>query len=154
MIETLATEVDKKGSRVIVKRSKNLAFSPAYSFFIREKADLIDAGNGSSYTSWDDHECGIIWCEIDNVIVGIFSYNKSFVDRPVPFLAIQLTAVKSEYRERGIHTIMNKYFEQTAKEFGSEFIRATVNLNNSVRLASAKKDKLDPLYIVMTKRID
>lgn len=154
MIETLGTETDKKGSTLIIKHSEQLAFSPAYTVFIREMANLIDIGNGTPYTSWTDKDCGIIWAEINDEVAGIFCYDKSFINHPIAFLAIQLTAVKEEYRERGIHTVLNKYFEQTAVRLGCSSTRATVNVKNSIRLKTAEKDNLNPLFIVMSKRID
>lgn len=150
----LGTEVDKKGSTLVIKHSDSLSFSPAYTFFIRQMADLIDNHNGMAYTTWDDSNCGIIWAEIENTVVGIICYDKSWITDPIPYLAIQLTAVSGKYRQRGIHKTMNNYFEEIARNLNCVAIRATVNLKNSVRLATAEKDQLVPMLVIMTKRID
>ena len=71
----------------------------------------------------------------------------------MPFLAITLTAVDENYRQRGIHQIMNKHFEQQARLKNCIAIRATVNLNNHVRFKTAEKDNLSPLMYVMSKKI-
>jgi len=150
----LGTEIDKKGDTLIINRSDFLAFSPAYTFFIREIADLIDSKNGNPFTSWEDNNTEIIWAELDKKIIGILCYNKEYVDSPWPFLAINLTATHKDFRQRGIHTIMNKYFENRAVELGCLGIRATVNVNNSVRLITAKKDNLHEMLRVYSNTID
>lgn len=148
----LGTEVDKKDSRLVIKHSESLAFSPAYTFFIRQVADLIDNNHGMPYTLWND-DCEIIWAEIEGKIVGMICYENTYVNDLIPFLAIQLTAVHDEYRQRGIHTVLNTYFEKRAKDLNCVAIRATVHVNNTVRLESTKKDKLNPLLTVMYKRL-
>jgi GNAT superfamily N-acetyltransferase len=149
----LGTEVDKKGSILVIKHSESLAFSPAYTFFIRQVADLIDNNHGMPYTLWNDDDCEIVWAEIEGKIVGMICYENTYVNDPIPFLAIQLTAVHDEYRQRGIHTVLNTYFEKRAKELNCVAIRATVHVTNTVRLESTKKDKLNPLLTVMYKSL-
>ena len=150
----LGTEIDKKGDTLTVKHSKFLAFSPAYTFFIREMADLIDDKNAHPFTTWEDNNTEIIWVELEKKIVGILCYNKEYVNAPWPFLAITLTATHKDFRQRGIHTIMNKYFENRAANLGCLGIRATVNVNNSVRLITAKKDNLHEMLRVYSRMID
>ena len=40
----LAEEIDKLGNKIEIYHSK-LSFSPAYSFFLRQQADLIDSNH-------------------------------------------------------------------------------------------------------------
>ncbi len=149
----LGTEIDKKNTSICIKHSNTLAYTPAYTFFIKEIANLIDNKHGHPYTSWDDDECEIIWAEIDNDVVAILCYSTAYKNYQMPFLAIQLTAVKEQFRSRGIHTILNKYFEQRARELECLAIRATVHVTNTVRLESTKKDKLTPLLTMMYKKL-
>lgn len=149
----IAQEIDKLGDTVIIKHSDHLAFSPAYTSFVRHMMQLIDSGHHSACTVWKDENCSILWAEINERIVGIFCYETTYTTAEIPFLAIQLTAVESEYRQRGIHKIMTKYFEQKAIELGCVAVRATVNVRNRIRLISAQKDKLSPLIGIMTKVI-
>lgn len=152
--EILGTEIDKKGSTLIIKNSNWLAFSPAYTFFLRQFAELADNNHTLPCTLWEDGNCGILWAELDGTIVGIIAYNKQWAKTEMPYLAIQLTAVDKNFRERGIHKTMNKYFEQTAKKLGCQYTRATVNVDNRVRLATAKKDGLSPRVVVLQKEIN
>jgi hypothetical protein len=151
--QILGTEIDKKNNNLILKHSDHVSFTPAYTFFIREVASLIDNGNGLPYTYWNDKNCSIIWAEQENKVVGILCYDNSFSKKLMPFLAITLTAVDENFRQRGIHQIMNKHFEQQAKLKNCIAIRATVNLNNHVRFKTAEKDNLLPLMYVMSKKI-
>ena len=152
IIDILGEEIDKKGSTLIIKHSSTLAYSPAYSFFLRQVAELIDNKHGAPAMIWSDDQCGIIWAESDGIIYGIFAYTKEAVER-FKILSITLTAVDRQYRERGVHTILNKYFEETAKNLGCFITEATVNPNNTVRLATAKKDGLTIKYKNMFKKV-
>lgn len=151
--EILGKETDKKESQVTVWHSDRLALSPGYTFFLREFADLADAGNSHAATLWSDSNCGIVWAEIEKTVVGIIVYDKQYIHSSFPYLAIQLTAVKKEFRQRNIHTIMNKYFEDTARKLGCHFTRATVNVKNTARLITTKKDGLVPRLVVLNKDI-
>ncbi len=151
--EILGNEIDKKGNNLILKHCDHVSFTPAYTFFIREVASLIDNGNGLPYTYWNDKDCSIIWAEQENKVVGILCYDNSFSSKMMPHLSIILTAVDENYRQRGIHQIMNKHFEEQARIKKCVAIRATVNLNNHVRFKTAEKDNLSPLMYIMSKKI-
>lgn len=151
--ELLGVEVDKKLDTLTIHHSSRLALSPGYTFFLREFADLADRGHSHPATLWADSQCGIIWAELKDIVVGIIVYDKQYTDSSFPYLAIQLTAVKQEYRQRGIHSIMNKYFEQVALSLGCSFTRATVNVRNKTRLITAEKDGLTPRLVVLNKDI-
>ena len=150
---TIGIEEDKKGSTLTINHSDTVAFTPAYAFFIKQVSSLIENNNALPYTYWNDKDCGIIWAEIDHKIVGMICYDKTWALKSMPHLSIVLTAVDEDYRQRGIHQIMNKYYELQARNLNCMAIRATVNLKNHVRLKSAEKDKLSPLMYIMVKRI-
>jgi NAD-dependent DNA ligase len=69
----LSEGIDKLGTATVIKHSKHVSFTPAYTFFIREVADLIDNKNSLPYTYWEDKDCAIIWAEQDEKVVGILS---------------------------------------------------------------------------------
>lgn len=152
MIEILAQEKIKDGRLMTIKHSSQIAFTPAFTFYLRQIADLIDNGHGSSFTSWDDDTTGILWGEIDEKIVAIFAYHTDQLKYKV--LNVSLTAVDKDQRSLGIHTIMNKYFEQTALRLGCNITAATVHPNNSVRLKSAEKDGLKLGYYKLYKKLE
>jgi hypothetical protein len=151
-VETLGQETDKKGSLLTIKRSKSLAYSPAYTFYVRQVVELIENKHTFDSNTWDDDECGIIWAEDQDKICGIFCYNKAWI-KTLKMLTIQLTAVGTDYRQRGIHSILNKYFEQTARELNCCITVATVSPKNTVRLATCEKDGLIPKNLLMYKKI-
>jgi ribosomal protein S18 acetylase RimI-like enzyme len=150
---TLGIELDKKGNELLIKHCDNISWTPAYSFFLKELADTIDNKNLPPYTWWDDEQPGIIWAEDHGKVVGIICYDKSYTKKALPHFSIILTAVHKEHRQIGIHQIMNRYFEKVAKDQKCFAIRATVNLNNTVRIVTAEKDNLKPLLIIMTKEL-
>jgi GNAT superfamily N-acetyltransferase len=149
----LSEGIDKLGTATVIKHSKHVSFTPAYTFFIREVADLIDNKNSLPYTYWEDKDCAIIWAEQDEKVVGILVYDFSYVTYPMPHLSIILTAVDKNYRQRGIHQLMNEQYEEQARLLNCVAIRATVNLNNEVRFKTAEKDKLSPVLYIMSKRL-
>ena len=153
--QILGHEVDKKGMNLVIKFSPTLSFNPAYTFFIREVASLIDNNNGLPYTYWNDRDGSIIWAEDaeTNKVVGILCYDTSLIKKKMPHLSIILTAVDIDYRQRGIHQIMNRYYEEQARLNNCIAIRATVNLNNHVRFKTAEKDNLSSLFYIMSKKI-
>lgn len=152
MIEILAQEKIKDGRTITIKRSNCIAFTPAFTFYLRQVADLIDNGHGSNFTSWDDETTGILWAEIDETIVAIFAYHTDQIKFKI--LNVSLTAVDKDHRGLGIHTIMNRYFEKTAIQLGCNITAATVHPNNSVRLKSAEKDGLKIGYYKLYKVLE
>lgn len=151
MIETLAQEVIKDGRLMVIKHSSSMAFTPAFPFYLKQVAELIENGHGSSFTSWDDDTTGIIWGEIDDQIVAIFAYHTDQLKYKI--LNVCLTSVEKSHRGLGIHTIMNRYFELIAKRLGCTVTAATVHPNNTVRLKSAEKDGLKIGYYKLYKRL-
>lgn len=151
-INVLGTDFDKKGTELLIKHSDNICFTPAYTFFLRELASTIDNKNLPPYIWWDDQEPGVIWAEDKGQVVGLICYD-DYSKKMMPHLSIILTAVAESYRQRGIHQIMNRYFEEEAKKQNCIAVRATVHLNNHVRLKSAEKDNLSPLMLIMSKEL-
>ena len=152
MIETLGEHVLKSNETMIVKHSTTLNLNPAYTFFLRQTAELMDNGFAARTTHWSDKDCGIIWGEIYEEIVGIFAYNKEHCDHEL--LEILLTSVDLKHRRKGIHTILNSYFESLALSFNCKITAATISPKNEVRLASAKKDGYSLIYYKMYKLIE
>jgi RimJ/RimL family protein N-acetyltransferase len=148
----LGEDTDKQGAKLVIRHSNTLAGSIPYTFFLRQMADLMDSGFALKRTAWDDDNCGIIWAEMENKIVGIIAYDKDKI-QTAKVLSIRLTAVNPDFRNRGIHTIMNKHFEALGRSLGCTRIQATVHPDNQVRLASAKKDGLKTFFHIMYKVI-
>lgn len=149
MKEFLSTELDKAGKEINIYRVDRIAMSPVYSFFLKQMAELIDNKHAYPLTSWDD-ECAAVYAEENGNILGHIVYDLKKKD----ILWIVLSAVDKDHRERGIYSILHKYLEQTAKEINYNFIASHIHVNNSVRLASAEKVGMKPVYYYMAKKIE
>ena len=147
--EFLNSETDKLGNEIKIFRTDQLGMSPIYTFFLRQMAELIDKGFGTSTTTWDDKTCGAVYAEQDGKILGHIVYD---TNKP-GHLWITLSAVDETCRGRGIYTILHKYFEQTAKEKGCQYISSYVHVKNLVRQKSAEKVGMKPLFYYMIKKI-
>lgn len=151
MIEILARTTTKTQEQLVIKHSDKLKLNPAYTFFLRQMADLMDNGHAGKITSWNDDECGIIWGEIQDQVVGIFAYNRQNTGKGI--LEILLTAVDKKHRRKGIHTILNQQFEQVASSMNCDITAATISPNNKVRLVTAEKDGYKLMFYKMYKVI-
>lgn len=144
----LGTEIDQTGKTIKIYKIDRIGMSPIYTFFLRQLADLIDNGHAFPSTSWDD-DCEAVYAEEDEKVIGHIVYDK----KKKGVLWITLSAVDSEYRGRGIYKILHKYFEKVAKDLGCDFIASHVHVNNKVRLESAEKVGMKPVFKYMAKKI-
>ena len=150
-IEQLGVEKDKFGDTVLIMHSDSLAMSPFYTFFLRQMASLIDNGFGYPMTSWVDEHCaGVYATDESGKILGhiVYEHNESR-----KMLWITLSAVADDARGRGIYTLLHKYFEQIGKDKGCWAISSHVHKNNKVRLASAEKVGMVPIFHYMAKKL-
>lgn len=149
--EPIGIETTKSNETIVVKHSLELAHSPSYTFFLRQMAELMDDGHSTKMTTWVDSECGIIWGEIDAKIVGIFAYNKDQLKFRV--LNILLSAIDVNHRNKGIHTILNRHFENIALDLGCNIIVTTIHPKNKTRLAIAEKVGYQIFYHKLYKKL-
>lgn len=149
----IGKDLDSTSTEVSVHYSKTLICSPVYTFFLRQTADLIDNNFSLPIAAKENSDSEVLWAVIGNQIVGILCYDTTYMNDPVPFLSIRLTAVKEEFRGRGIKGILYKYFEQKAKELNCVAIGTMVSVNHTLRLESTKKDNLVPVTTIMYKKL-
>lgn len=147
----IAEELTKTNEKIIIKHSESLSHNSAYPFFLRQFADLMENGHTVKATQWDDNDCGIIWGEIEDKIVGIFAYKKDQIKQKV--LNVLLTAVDKDHRNKGIHSILNRHFENVALELGCRFTVATVHPKNQTRLLTCEKDGMKIYYHKLYKEL-
>jgi GNAT superfamily N-acetyltransferase len=146
----LSTEADKLGNEIQIMKTDTLGMSPIYSFFLRQMADLIDAGFCFPVTTWDDNKCGAVYAIQDNKVLGHIVYEH----RPHNnMLWITLSAVDSSCRGRGIYTILHKHFEAVAREMGCWAISSHVHKDNLVRQASCESAGMKPIFYFMGKKL-
>ena len=148
-----AEEIDKLGNKLIVNHSK-LNFSPAYSFFLKQQADLIDSGQCAPCTYWEDANSEILWIELDGKIIGSSCFTTRLIKHPM-FSSIYThsTFVDVQYRRRGIQKILFKHFQNIARQYKCRAISQTIKINNIPRLTGAKADGLNILISIFEKNI-
>ncbi len=151
MIEILGQEKLVSGEELLISHSDQLSMNPAYSFFLRQMADLMDNDHCVKITSWDDNKSGILYGTIQNEVVAIFAYDKKDID--ISIINILLTAVKYEHRRKGIHTILNRYFESVVIKLGASITSATVHHKNNLRLSIVQKDGYNFIYKKLYKKL-
>jgi GNAT superfamily N-acetyltransferase len=150
----LSTEKDKLGNDINIFRIDSINMSPIVPFYLRHIADLID--NGFSYPTMDwpkiEEHYGAIYAEQDGRILGHIVFSREHVHKE-GYLWIALSAVEQDLRGRGIYTMLHPHFEAHAKELGCWSIASYVHKNNKVRLASAEKVGMAPVFYFMGKRL-
>lgn len=150
---TLHKVETKEGKVLEFKHSEHLHFSPPYTYFLRKIADLIDEGNGLAFTMWKDRSSGILWAEEDGKIVGIICYSKLATSEKLPYLFVHLYTLEDGYREKGIGSTLNEYFEQVAKNLYCKAVRRSALLVDRVRADDLHKLGYTPIILNMLKEI-
>lgn len=148
-ITLLNTETDKKGNSIQIMKTDTLGLSPIYTFFLRQMADLIDAGFCYPITTWDDNTCSAIYA-VDETgkILGHIVY-----EHKGQTLWITLSAVDSSCRGQGIYSILHTYFEEEGRKLGCFAISSHVHKNNKVRQASCESVGMVPVFYYMGKKL-
>lgn len=146
-------EIDKLGNKLIVNHSK-LDFSPAYSFFLKQQADLVDSGQCAPCTYWEDANSEILWIELNGKIIGSSCFTTKLIKHPIfPSIYTHSTFVDVQYRRRGIQKILFKHFQNIARQYKCRAISQTIKIDNIPRLSGAKADGLNILTSVFIKNI-
>lgn len=151
-IATLGTKKDKLDNEIIIRHCDTLGFSPVFTFFLRNYADLIDNGLGDPVTLWNDNFCSVLYCVDNNekilgsIVYEIVEHHKQ--------LYIILSSVSEECRGRGIFHILHQFLENIAKERKCSGITSHVHKNNNIRLITAEKEGMYPQpYYFMWKQL-
>lgn len=147
-ITTLSTGVDKKGSKVTIKHTTAIGYTPVLPFFMKQFAELVDKGWAHpAFTASNTSKA--VYAEIDGRVVGHIVYN--ILDDQLKTAWITLSAVDSEFRQRGIYNMIYSQFEATVKKAGSKKIASYVHIDNKPRQASCASTGLKPYYYKMEK---
>jgi ribosomal protein S18 acetylase RimI-like enzyme len=149
IVTLLASEVDKLGNIIDIKKCDTIAHSPVFTFFLRTMAETIDSGFGYPVTSWKDDDCEVVYAESNGKILGNIVYSKS--DSRTLF--IELAAVDKEFRNRGIYGILYKHVENVARSYNYDAISSLVHKSNSIVLESIKKVDRYPQFCFYAKRL-
>jgi hypothetical protein len=150
---TLNTVKTSEGKTLEFKHSENLHFSPPYTYFLRKMADLIDEGHGLAFTMWKDRTSGILWAEEDGKIVGIICYSRLAASEKLPYLYVHLYTLEDGYREKGIGSTLNMYFENIAKNLYCKAVRRSALMVDKLRADDLHKLGYTPIILNMLKEI-
>lgn len=150
VVKVLADTQDKTGASVMIKHVSQIGYSPVFTFYIKNYAELIEANLGYPVFK-AQNITPAIYAEIDGKVVGHIVYE--LMDDPIKTAWIVLSAVDSNFRQRGIYNLMHAQFEKFVKAAGSKRIASHVHLNNVARQASCESCGMKKVWYKMEKDI-
>lgn len=131
----IGQEKDRQDITVKIYFSSTLGDSPVMSHFMRGYADLIDSGHAGPFLVGTNRSRAI-YLEIENKLVGYVVYD---IHEDIPKTTwIIHGSINSEYRRRGLYTIINKYLEDQARKMGSKRVVSLVHTDNTAMLELGK----------------
>lgn len=133
-----------------VYKTADIGNSSMYSFFLRNKAEVIEKKLAWSFQKWNDAHAEAIFVKLNGIVIGHIVY-KYFAKTKNLFIV--LSAVDPNFRGHGIYKILHKYYEQHAINLGCNCLSSYVHVKNSSRLSSARKVNFNPEFYMMVKRI-
>lgn len=152
-IQHLGTEQDKLGNSIDIMHTDKIGMSPIYTFFLKRMAELIDNKFAFPTTIWSDNDSAVYAVEGDKILGHIvYSVGSRPANNP-NVCYITLSAVDPDHRSRGIYTVLHRHFEAKAIELGCTAISSHIHKNNSVRLKSAEKVGMRPVFHYMFKKL-
>lgn len=149
-IKVLANATDKTDAKVTLKHVNQIGYSPVFTFYIKNYAELIEADLGYPVFK-ASNTTPAIYAEIDGRVVGHIVYE--LMDDPIKTAWIVLSAVDKDYRQRGIYNLMHDQFEKFVKALGSKRIASHVHINNVARQASCESCGMKKVWYKMEKNI-
>lgn len=149
-MKLLETTIDKNGKEIQVY-SGVVAYSPAFSSLLRAYADLVDSKLAPIHFDFDNEDF-MLWVQYtDGTVLGGMCFN---VDTEWDAIELKMGWTESEYRSMGINTLCHKWLEEEARQRNLNRIISMVHVKNELRLRSAAKVGLHPLFYVMYKKVD
>jgi GNAT superfamily N-acetyltransferase len=148
-MKLLETTVDKNGLKIQVY-SGVVAFSPAFSSLLRAYADLVDSKLAPVHFDFDNEDF-MLWVQYtDGTILGGMCFG---IDDDWNAISLKMGWTEKEYRSMGINTLCHKWLEVEAKDRNLNRIISMVHVKNEMRLRSAAKVGLNPLFYLMYKKV-
>lgn len=140
-----------KNNREIQVYSGSVAFSPAFSSLLRAYADLVDSKLAPVHFDFDNEDF-MLWVQYtDGTILGGMCFN---LDDNWSAISLKMGWTEKEYRSMGINTLCHKWLEEEARQRNLNRIISMVHVKNEMRMRSAAKVGLHPLFYVMYKKVD
>jgi GNAT superfamily N-acetyltransferase len=148
-MKLLETTVDKNGKEIHVY-SGVVAFSPAFSSLLRAYADLVDSKLAPVHFDFANEDF-MLWVQYtDGTILGGMCFG---IDDDWSAISLKMGWTEKEYRSMGINTLCHKWLEVEAKDRNLNRIISMVHVKNEMRLRSAAKVGLNPLFYLMYKKV-
>lgn len=147
-LKFLGTEKDNSGKELKFYHNEELTMSPVYPLFLRGVSELISSNMRETYKSWEDDECGAVYAQYENEIVGHIVYSKE--NKKV--LVIAEASVDVKHRGLGIYTLLHNHLEQIARDMECWAVSVSIHVDNleAIRLSS-KLGMTSSFYKMMKK---
>ena len=148
-LKFLGTGTDNSGKELKFYHNEELTMSPVYPLFLRGVSELISSNMRETYKSCEDDECGAIYAQYENEIVGHIVYNRE--NKKV--LVIAEASVNHEHRGLGIYTLMYTHLEQLAKDMDCWAVSVSIHVDNLKALSLANKLGMTSSFYKMMKKL-
>ena len=141
---THSNALNRNGSTVVLKHTENIGASPAFNFFLKSQADLIESGFGRMLPT-TNYPGG--WAEVDGKIVGIMVYEI----RPDRYKTtwVLLDVIDPEFRNSGINHLLYFGGVTVAREAGSTKVAGLVHVDNIAEQQCLEKVGMKKVYYIM-----
>ena len=148
-MKLLEKTLDKDGKEIHVY-SGVVSFSPAFSSLLRAYADLVDSKLAPLHYDFLNEDF-MLWVQYtDGTILGGMCFG---VDDDWGSISLKMGWTEKEYRSMGINTLCHKWLEQEARDRNLDKIMSMVHVKNEMRMRSAAKVGLNPLFYLMYKKV-
>ena len=142
--------LDKSGNIVELWHSDTLAWSPAFTLFLRVYADTVDQGMALNQIPFKNNN-RIAWAQdASGKVLGGICY-EYFSESKTGWIVLSFTA--PECRGIGINELCHEIFENDCKALGANNLASLVSVNNESRIKSAAKVGMLPKFYRMQKKI-
>jgi GNAT superfamily N-acetyltransferase len=148
-MKLLETTRDLNGIEMQVY-SGEVSGSPAFSSLLRAYAELLDSNLASPHFDFVNEDF-MLWIQYtDGTILGGMCFG---IDSEWDSIELKMGWTEKEYRSMGINTLCHKWLEVEAKDRNLRRIISMVHVKNEMRLRSAAKVGLNPLFYLMYKKV-
>lgn len=132
---------------MIIKHALRLGGSPVLPVYLREYANLIDAGLSRPYTVHTDAS-QVLYAEVEDKIVGGIVFNLS---KDNSSCWIVMSFVIEAYRKQKINTQLYEALEQRLRNQGITRVESNVHVDNKIMQNAAFKRGMMPSFLRMSK---
>jgi GNAT superfamily N-acetyltransferase len=150
IIRDLVSAKDKIGTTVKIKHINEIGNSPVMLFYLREYAKLIEAGMAHPMLHTTNNTSAV-YAEINDQVVGIIIYR--IEADPLRTTWKILSAVDSEFQQRGIYQMIHFQLEKYVKTQGSKKIASHVHVTNMAAHKGNRSVGLEPVWYKMEKNL-